>query len=86
MPINPILFQHTMGLSLTYKPLREKNTQFTKPPWRNVFMPSKDLNDEVKYVFDRMNRPRLLGNELAKPTLIMNRDQTQQTSFANETD
>jgi len=76
MPTHPILFQNSMGIGLFEDNGGEVPTmeKFSLPHWKNIFMFSATLSDEIRYVYERQNRSKLVGNGLEKPTLLMKRD------------
>jgi len=57
---------------------------FFKAKWENMFMSNKTLGDEYRYVFDRAQAERQLGNLLDRPSLLMKRLFTRQTETENE--
>lgn len=52
--------------------------------WENVYQSNRKLGDEYRYVFNRKNAKRFIGNTLEKPQLIMKRLKVRDTGFDNE--
>ena len=52
--------------------------------WENVFQSNRKLGDEYRYVFNRKNAKRFIGNTLEKPQLIMKRLKVRDTTFDTE--
>jgi len=46
---------------------------FTFAQWKNLLMSDRELSDEYRYVFDRENEERKLGNNLDRPSLMNKR-------------
>ena len=55
---------------------------FTK--WDNVYQSNRKLGDEYRYVFNRKNAKRFIGNTLERPQLIMKRLKVRDTTFDSE--
>ena len=52
--------------------------------WENVYQSNRKLGDEYRYVFNRKNAKRFIGNTLEKPQLIMKRLKVRDTTFDTE--
>ncbi len=50
--------------------------------WKNFFLSNRALGDEYRYVFDRKNLPRFVGNTLEKPKLLVKRNYIRDTTMA----
>ena len=60
------------------------STEFPFAMWKNFFLSNRALGDEYRYVFDRKNLPRFVGNTLDKPKMLVKRNYIQDTTFAEE--
>jgi hypothetical protein len=49
--------------------------------WNNFYLSNRKLGDEMKYVLDRKNEKRFVGNSLEKPRLLLKRNFIQDTNF-----
>ncbi len=52
--------------------------------WKNIYLDSRKLNDEIQYVFDRKNLERHIGNSLEKPSLLLKRKYIRDTVTEKE--
>lgn len=52
---------------------------FTFAKWSNLLLSDRHLSDEYRYVFDRVNAERTLGNSLDRPSLVNKRIFTRKT-------
>ena len=52
--------------------------------WENAYQSNRKLGDEYRYVFNRKNAKRFIGNTLEKPQLIMKRLKVRETNFDTE--
>jgi hypothetical protein len=68
--------------SITASNLRTEVFPFTR--WQNVYESNRKLGDEYKYVFNRKNAKRFIGNTLERPQLIMKRLKVRDTTFDSE--
>mmetsp|Transcript_11941 Transcript_11941/g.18435 ORF Transcript_11941/g.18435 Transcript_11941/m.18435 type:complete len:102 (-) Transcript_11941:3847-4152(-) len=59
-------------------------TNFPFAIWKNIFENDHDIGDEIRYVLDRKNRPNLLGNTLAKPSLLTKKQFQRTTTTEGE--
>ena len=60
------------------------STVFPFKMWENVYQSNRKLGDEYRYVFNRKNAKRFIGNTLEKPQLIMKRLKVRDTTFDTE--
>jgi len=52
--------------------------------WTNMLLSDRKLGDEYRYVFDRANAERTLGNSLDRPSLLDKRLFTRKTEMDAE--
>jgi hypothetical protein len=63
---------------------RSSTEEFPFTSWSNVYQSNRKLGDEYKYVFNRKNAKRFIGNTLERPQLIMKRLKVRDTTFDTE--
>ena len=59
-------------------------TKFAHASWKNMFESNMQIADEIKYVFDRQNKPNIMGNTLDRPTFLMKPTFIQATQTTQE--
>ena len=67
--------------------ITKSNTQtevFPFSRWDNIFQSNRKMGDEYRYVFNRKNAKRFIGNTLERPQLIMKRLKVRDTNFDSE--
>jgi hypothetical protein len=57
---------------------------FAFAQWKNLLMSNRELSDEYRYVFDRENAERKLGNNLDRPSLMNKRLFKRKTEVEDE--
>ena len=57
---------------------------FTFAKWNNMLMSNRTLGDEYRYVFDRREAERQLGNTLERPSLLNKRLFVRKTEMDQE--
>ena len=57
---------------------------FTFAKWNNMLMSNRTLGDEYRYVFDRKEAERQLGNTLERPSLLNKRLFVRKTEMDKE--
>lgn len=57
---------------------------FAFSKWDNIFQSNRKMGDEYRYVFNRKNAKRFIGNTLERPQLIMKRLKVRDTNFDSE--
>ena len=57
---------------------------YTIPKSKNTFISEKVYDDETRYVLERKNRERQIGNTLKKPSLVFKREFVKETSQDEE--
>ena len=57
---------------------------FTFAKWNNMLMSNRALGDEYRYVFDRKEAERQLGNTLERPSLLNKRLFVRKTEMDKE--
>jgi len=78
------------SLDATYDQIKSQLHQainssvFTFAQWTNLLMSDRKLSDEYRYVFDRANAKRQLGNTLDRPQLLNKRLFTGKTETEQE--
>jgi hypothetical protein len=63
---------------------RTKSSVHSFKRWNNFYLPNKQLNEEIQYVFDRKYYERFIGNTLEKPSLLMKRQFIKDTTTEME--
>lgn len=59
--------------------------QFHFSQWKNFFAGDRKLSDEMRYVLDRKDLEKQLGNSLERPTLLMKRNFVRSTKTDEQT-
>jgi hypothetical protein len=52
--------------------------------WKNAYLPTRELGDEYRYVFERKFLERFIGNTLDRPQLVLKRNKIRETQFDQE--
>ena len=69
-------------VEITKSHLNTEVFPFTR--WENAYQSNRKLGDEYRYVFNRKNAKRFIGNTLEKPQLILKRLKVRDTNFDTE--
>jgi hypothetical protein len=62
----------------------QDNQVFPFKKWDNIYLSNKKLGDEYRYVFNRRNAKRFIGNTLERPQLVLKRLKVRETNFDSE--
>ena len=49
-------------------------SRFSFAKWKNLYTSNRELNDEIRYVFDRRKLETQTGNLLERPSLLLKRN------------
>jgi hypothetical protein len=64
------LDQYSNSFLLNYSNRME---EYPFPMWKNFYLSNRALGDELRYIYERKNGERYMGNTLAKPQLLLKR-------------
>lgn len=52
--------------------------------WKNFYLSNRQLSDETRYVIERQQQEKTIGNFLEKPTVLLKRNFIRDTTFSQE--